>query len=44
MLTLIFATKPCIRSMNLLLKPVIKYSSRDDKQAFTRHKYSHSMK
>jgi len=30
--------------MNLLLKPIIQYSSHDDKQTFTRHKYSHSMK
>jgi len=29
--------------MNLLLKSVIQYSSHDDRQAFTRHKYSHSM-
>jgi len=29
-------------SMNLLLETVIQYSSHYDKQAFSRHKYSHS--
>jgi len=43
-MTLIFVTQPCNYSMNLLLKLVIQYSSRGDKQAFTRHKYSHSIK
>jgi len=30
--------------MNLLLETVIQYSYHDDKQAFSRHKYSHNMK